>query len=279
MEKTNCPLCGKEKSKYLWSKDNADYVQCVFCNLVYENPRLTSEELKNYYSQECYFHGNNISNTSGYTDYFSQSNLNINVEYFSILQQHIGRKEQISYLDIGCGPGTLVKLASENNWNAIGIEISKWAVNYAKHNGINVIENNLIDSKFPDEYFDLVSMFDVLEHLPNPTSCVGEIYRILKPCGIVVTETPNVDGFFAKYFYRQKSDIVKPRAHICLYSPSTALRLFQAAGFSKIDIETFPYCRRFTSGYFKSLIVSRLKPSSPNRQLTYDESMRIVAYK
>jgi SAM-dependent methyltransferase len=122
-------------------------------------------------------------------------------------------------------------------------------------------------------------MFDVLEHLPSPVDYVREIFRILKPGGCILVETPNIDGFFARHVYRQKSDLVKPRAHICLYSPRTAARLFREVPFVKTDITTFPYCRHYTPGYFKSVIVSHLTRRGAATQLTYNESMRICARK
>ncbi len=279
MENVDCPICELDNSIFLWNKNHANYVKCMHCSLVYENPRLTSEELRSYYSNESYFLSNDKQDTSSYTDYFSQCNIGLNKEYFSILQQYVQNKLSIKYLDIGCGPGTLVKLASENGWDATGLEISKWAAEYARHNRINVIENNLQGANFSSDCFDLISMFDVLEHLPDPVSYVREIFRILKSQGIVIVETPNVGGFFSKYLYKQNSEIVKPRAHICLYSPSSIQHLFSKVDFSKIKINTFPYCRKYTPGYFKSLFTSRLGPNSQKRQLTINESIRIIAWK
>ncbi|MDI6779052.1 MAG: class I SAM-dependent methyltransferase [Bacteroidota bacterium] len=279
MKIVNCPVCNSTPEKLLWSIENADYRRCTTCDLVFESPRLTEEELKEYYSKESYFISNNEKQSIGYIDYFSQCNLGLINEHFEIIKKYSSKQIKIKYLDVGSGPGSLVKLASDNGWEASGLEISKWAVDYAKKNNVNVIEGTLDGVKFIDESFDVISMFDVLEHLSDPYNNIGEIFRILKPGGVLVIETPNTSGFFARFLYKQNSEIVKPRAHICLYSPFTIKFLFSSFKFARVNITTFPYCRKYTAGYVKSLITTRLGKKTPKRQLTLNESMRVIAWK
>ena len=173
----------------------------------------------------------------------------------------------------------MLTVALQNGWDSVGLEISKWAVDIGRLEGLQIFEGTLLDAKFPDKSFDVISMFDVLEHLPFPREYVREIQRIVKLGGVVVAETPNIRGIFAWHYYRAKSELVKPRAHICLYSPQTVKRLFHTGGFSRISVQTFPYCRKYTLGYFKSLLLPLLGTRSDSIQLTFNESMRIVAWK
>lgn len=280
MEEVCCPLCGAVAARSLWRKRDACYVECLSCDLVYENPRFTAQEIAAFYSRESYYVKNrDVAPGSGYLDYFAQCSQVLVEEYFRILQRVAPRRDPIRLLDVGCGPGGLVRAAQEHGWVAAGLEISSWAVETGHRQGLNIALGTLDEVSFGAGSFDVVSMFDVLEHLPLPVSSVAEIHRILAPEGVVVAETPNVAGFFARYLYKEDSDIVEPRAHVCLYSPTTAGRLFKECGFLKMDIRTFPYCRRYTPGYFKSLLVTRMNPRLPKRQLTYNESMRIVAWK
>ncbi len=280
METIACPLCGESTERFMWNKKGARYVRCINCSLVYENPRLAKEELRQFYSDESYYFSKARDiDPSGYTDYFSQCTPVIINEYFHILQQHSRQTNDLHFLDIGCGPGKVLKVAKDHGWRAVGLEISHWSAEMGKKEGLEILEGTIQDAAFPDEEFDIISMFDVLEHLPSPKDYVREIYRILKPGGVVVAETPNIEGFFASHWYKEQSELVKPHAHICLYSPETVKRLFRSAPFSKITIKTFPYCRRYTLGYFKSLIVSRLRRDGSAVQFTFNESLRISAWK
>ena len=280
MEHIACPLCRSPKNIPLWKKDDASYVRCSECRMIYENPRLDAAELKEFYSNEAYFVGDPASaTTSGYANYFSQCNTNLVREYFDILRKATGLGKGARFLDIGCGPGSLVKTASEFGWQSSGLELSTWAAKLGKSQGIDIFEGTLQDAHFPDASVDVASMFDVLEHLPDPHEVVAEIYRILKPGGYLIAETPNVEGFFTQALYRENADLVKPHAHICLFGPATARRLFESEHFSKVGITTFPYCRKFTPGYFKSVLLTRILPGKTPRQLTWDDSLRIVVRK
>lgn len=281
MENTPCPLCGSGDCADLWERGGARYVRCTGCSLVYENPRFTAEELKEFYSSESYYvrSGGATEATSGYADYFAQCSPAILEDYFSLLRRIAPAAGPVRFLDVGCGPGGLVDVARRAGWEATGLELSSWSVEQGRQRGLQIVEGTLEQAAFPGGSFDVISLFDVLEHLPRPVEYVRELHRILKPGGAVLVETPNVEGFFVRRLYRERSDMVKPRAHICLYGPRTARRLFPVPPFAEVQVETFPWCRRHTPGYVKSVLLSRLIPGRPPVQLTWDESMRIVARK
>ena len=279
MEQVSCPLCGADDYADLWSKAGAQYVRCRSCTLVYESPRLTESELKAFYSDQAYFvHAGGEDPVSGYVDYFAQCTPQLQHEYFEIVERHANVRRG-TYLDVGCGTGGVVGYAAEKGWDACGQEISSWAAAVGKKAGLTIIESSLSEAAIASDSFDAVSMFDVLEHLPSPIEYLREIYRILKPGGVLVVETPNIDGVFALHFYRERSDLVKPRAHICLYSPRSARRLFSTVPFRDVHVKTFPYCRRFTPGYFKGLVASFVLPGRLPQQLTFNESLRIICRK
>lgn len=279
MESIPCPLCGVDDAEYLWSKQDARYVRCKFCSLVYENPRPTAQELVKLYSSKTYFiQESETSSASGYKNYFTQCTRGLCEEYFDIVERY-ARKASGMFCDVGCGPGGVLKIARERGWKAVGVEISSWAANEGRKDNLDIIEGSLIDAKFPDEYFDAVSMFDVLEHLATPKEYMKEIRRVLKSDGVLVIETPNVDGFFARYVYKQNADLIKPRAHICLYGRRSANWLFSSLGFSTVKIMTFPYSRRISRGYLKSIVASRIIKGRTPVQLTLNDSLRIIAWK
>lgn len=279
MEYVSCPVCGEDNARPLWIKHDVRYVRCNACSLVYENPRLTEQELIEFYSDKSYFiKESDQAETSGYENYFAQCTQSLREEYFALIERYT-QTTPGRYCDVGCGTGGVLRVAQERGWEAIGVEVSSWAVQEGTKAGLDIRQGSLRDAQFPDDHFDAVSMFDVLEHLTSPRPYVQEIHRILKPGGVLLIETPNVDGFFAQYIYREHADLVKPRAHICLYGPRSAKRLLVPAGFSTVRIMTFPYCRRITLGYLKSVVTSRILPGRTPVQLTFNDSLRIVCRK
>ena len=170
-------------------------------------------------------------------------------------------------------------IAQTRGWEAVGVEISSWAVNEGRKNSLNIVEGSLLKAKFPSDHFDAVTMFDVLEHLSHPREYVKEIHRVLKPGGVLIVETPNVDGFFAKHVYRENAYLVKPHSHICLYSLKSAARLIANVRFRSVRMARFPYCRKITLAYLKDVVASRLLKGRSPVQLTFNDSLRILCWK
>lgn len=279
MQFVSCPVCGEDKARLLWTKNDARYVRCMVCSLVYQNPRMSEQELVDFYSDKSYFINESGGRVlSGYENYFAQCTQNLRDEYFALVE-HYARTRPGTYCDVGCGPGGVVKVAQQKGWDATGVEVSSWAVDEARKFGLTIHHGTLLDARFPSNHFDAVSMFDVLEHLTAPREYVQEIYRILKPGGVLVIETPNVDGFFARCVYREEADLVKPHAHVCLYGPRSVKHLLAPVGFAAIRIMTFPYCRKITLAYLKSVLLSRVMPGRSPVQLTLNDSLRILCWK
>jgi 2-polyprenyl-3-methyl-5-hydroxy-6-metoxy-1,4-benzoquinol methylase len=280
MEYNPCLLCGSPDAQFIWEKEGARYVRCKTCTLIYENPRLDPEELKKFYSDESYFVGSpDQKATSGYVDYFSQCNSGLVHTHFEILRRATGFGPGTRFLDVGSGPGNLMEHANQHGWKSSGVELSSWAADLGKKRGLDIFEGTLEQAKFADSTFDLVTMFDVIEHLPDPHAVIREVHRVLKPGGWFIGETPNIEGFFVQHLYHEQSEMVKPRAHICMYGPATVKRLFLSEHFADVKVKTFPYCRKFTPGYIKSLIVTRLTPKAVHRQFTINEALRIFVRK
>jgi methionine biosynthesis protein MetW len=102
-----------------------------------------------------------------------------------------GRKNRI--LDIGCGDGSFV-IKFRKHCETFGVDISQDAVKIAKEAGVNAYEVDVSSQKLPfqDEYFDIIYMGDVIEHLTNPDHAVKEVTRVLKRNGFLVLSTPNL---------------------------------------------------------------------------------------
>jgi len=138
-------------------------------------------------------------------------------------------------LDIGCATGTFLRGArNHGNWDLYGVEINEHAAQVARMHGINVRLGTLEQSGFEDAFFDVVTLWDVLEHLHNPASTLREIYRIIKSDGILVIRVPNAISWDAKIFGRYWAGLDSPR-HLYVFTPKTLDALLWANKFNPIS--------------------------------------------
>lgn len=139
-------------------------------------------------------------------------------------------------LDIGCGNGNYLRILREFGWDTFGIEPSETAAESGKKQfGLNIVTGTVLDHKFPDNYFHVISMNHVLEHLHNPVQVLTEIKRIVRTDGTIAIRTPNMDSFGYKIFGKNWLHIDTPR-HLMLYSKDSFSWLCKKVG---LDIQYF----------------------------------------
>jgi ubiquinone/menaquinone biosynthesis C-methylase UbiE len=133
-------------------------------------------------------------------------------------------------LDLGCGIGILLVLARNKGWETYGADLSKPCCDYIhKELGLNAINSDLIGAKFPDEYFDAITVNQGLEHFFNPLEVLIEINRILKKEGIMVMNSPNCNNLLAK-IQKERWWQWLPYIHVWQFTPATARALMVKAG-------------------------------------------------
>jgi SAM-dependent methyltransferase len=133
-------------------------------------------------------------------------------------------------LDIGVGGGSYLYRLKQLGWNTFGVEPSAIGWHRARSLGLNVFHGPLEDAAFPDKFFDVIRLSNVLEHLPNPRATFKEIHRILKPDGLVYVTVPNTDGLGFRLFRENWYAIDVPR-HVISYAPKTLQTLAEITGF------------------------------------------------
>jgi len=138
------------------------------------------------------------------------------------------------HLDVGCALGFMLEEAKAAGWNPAGVETSEFAARYAaQHTGCPVYAGTLQKAALPPESFDVVTLMDVIEHVPEPLELIAEIYRILRPGGVLLIVTPNFGSLFVRLYGRNAYGIW-PDQHIVYFRPSTMARLLQSVGFSEV---------------------------------------------
>lgn len=141
-------------------------------------------------------------------------------------------KKNGKLLEIGCAKGDFIKLAG-NYFNVEGLDISSYAVNYArKFTGKNISKLNVEKGKLRNNYYDTVVAFNIFEHLKNPQRVIGKVYKSLKKGGFLIGSVPNNFGFIGGV-----STIIAnffDRTHKFTPSPGIWFKIFKNEGFKKI---------------------------------------------
>ncbi|RPI18065.1 MAG: methyltransferase domain-containing protein [Ignavibacteriae bacterium] len=254
---TNCPCCKKDlsKSKFLFKKANVDYYQCINCELIYQNPQPVYELTEEIYDGEHY-HERYIR--SAYI-YFPTSKIYVN-EIKKELKGKIN-PSKTSVVDIGCGIGYFLYIAKQDNFKVTGIDISRWAGKYAKEKfDIDVQTGNFLEMDIRKDEYDIVTLWQTIEHLPEPNDFIKKIYNILKPGGYICIATPDVDSWIAR-FYKKKWNCYMPDEHIALFDFKSLKTILELNNFRPVVIKRI-HERQFIPEqieYFKLFIVRIIK--------------------
>ncbi len=150
-------------------------------------------------------------------------------------------------LDIGSSAGFFLTEAKSRSWETVGIEFSSWSKRHAEeHFGLTIYNQPLEKLNWKPEGFDAITMLDVIEQLTDPRQVLAEVKKILKPNGIFVLTTPNIDSAAAK-LAKEKWYAILP-GHLFYFSPKTLEKILIAAGFRIVEKKT--HTRYFSAAYF-----------------------------
>ena len=136
-------------------------------------------------------------------------------------------------LDVGFGSGAFLEAAGEMGWNAEGIDFDPKAVELAKARGLNVSCVSAANLTKQENEYDVITLSHVIEHVYDPVTLLSDLYRLLKPGGVLWLETPNLRSYGARRFGANWRDLDPPR-HLMLFTPSSLRRILTEAGFLQI---------------------------------------------
>ncbi len=226
-----CLLCGGLQQRAVFNEFGIDILRCCECNHVF------SSFAANPHYEE--FWGAEVAEDDHF--YWSKARSRMHQDFFgSFLNGRSGR-----LLDMGCGLGFFLKaMAPQANWEAYGREISPAAVRYAqKRLGLtNVTCGRLEEVDLPQKSFDIITIWDVLEHLLHPDPLLERCHALLKEGGICFIRTPNIfiqlpRARLLKLLKRILPEVayLQARDHPHYYSMSSIRRLLERNGFSRIE--------------------------------------------
>jgi SAM-dependent methyltransferase len=147
-------------------------------------------------------------------------------------------KKSGSLLDLGCSAGSFLELMRGETWKLFGIEMSAQAARTAEERtGAKVFVGDILDASFPRESFDVITCFDVLEHVYEPRGVMQRIAEWLKPGGVFYVLVPNIDSAEARVFRTYWHGLELPR-HLFHFSPKSLRFLAESAGLKEESLET-----------------------------------------
>jgi 2-polyprenyl-3-methyl-5-hydroxy-6-metoxy-1,4-benzoquinol methylase len=146
-------------------------------------------------------------------------------------------------LEIGCSYGYFLETARRAGWNAEAVEISSYACQVSRSKGFKVYQDGLRDLSLTAESFDVIAMWDVIEHLTDVEEIVKRCATLLRPGGALVARTPDArallltDGFMGAA-YRHLAYPANTREHVFHFTPDTLSSLMTKAGLREVEIDT-----------------------------------------
>ncbi|MBU0461267.1 MAG: class I SAM-dependent methyltransferase [Nanoarchaeota archaeon] len=254
LEKVKCNLCGSDdykivyKAKYDREKDvdlkqkfrsSGDetlidqVVKCRNCGLIYVNPRLKSSLIVEGYSE-------------GSDETFVSQAKGRELTFAKCLKLIEKYKKKGKILDIGTAGGSFLYVAKKAGWDVYGCEPNKWLCDWGKkHYSIDIKPGTVFDQKYPSNHFDVVTLWDVLEHVPDPKSVLEECQRILKKGGILVVNYPDIGSWLAKVM--RSKWIFLLSVHLFYFTPKTIRKILDKTGFDTVKIR--PHFQKLALGY------------------------------
>lgn len=215
-------------------------VQCRRCGLVYTNPRLDRRDIVDTY--EAVEDPLYLEEREGRVLTFEH--------HLRPLERIAGPPGGRPLLDVGCYTGVFVEIAARHGWDAWGIEPSRWAVERAVARGLHVVQGTLDTAELPAAHFSVVTLWDVIEHLTDPRKAVEQVYRLLKPGGLVVVHTIDIESSFARLMGARWPWLME--MHIYYFSRRTLRAMLERCGFRVLSDK--PQGRYLRLGYLMNRV-------------------------
>lgn len=228
-----CPVCSGTSTRQRYKVAEFPIVSCLSCGMVYVNPRIVTHDLFNIYRNE-YFNRGRRSPESGYENYELNAGLRIKTfhQWYAEMRSFLPASREDA-LDIGCAAGYFLEVLKKDGWKNIeAIELDKRMLQGLKSRGYRVSDLPL-EQFIPARRYGLITLFDVLEHLPELNQDFAKLSAMLDHNGIIALVTPDFGSFQRKLFGKRWFQF-KPREHIYYFTEKTLKTLAARHGLTVV---------------------------------------------
>ncbi len=238
---TTCTVCDSPEIDGAFTSSGFAIARCSSCGHLFVSQRLEDGILDNAY-QENYYATADAGSSAGYVNYLAKA-----------AQRTEGFRERLhdivryaghpgSLLDFGCAIGLFVKVAKDEGWRAVGYERSSWAAEYGRRElGVDIKLGSNESDPFPEASFDVVTLWDVIEHVEHPRSIISLVRGWLKVGGIVALNTVNASSLGARLAGTRWRHLAPPH-HLQFFSRRSLMRLLHDAGFRILRVRANGTC-------------------------------------
>lgn len=219
---TQCLLCNSENLVSLKRYKNSFLCKCKACNFIFSQQIPSQTELIDFYDGY------------GRNDYLSPLTIK---RYNELLDDFEKFRVNNKILDVGCGIGYFLEVAKKRGWEVYGTEYTDKAIEICTSKGINMNQGELNRDNYTPNFFDIITSFEVLEHINNPVNEIQNFHILLRKGGLVYLTTPNFNSLL-RYKLKEKYDVITYPEHLSYYTKLTLNQLFSNNGFKKRKIQT-----------------------------------------
>lgn len=235
-----CDNCKSQNIKELYKLSYMNINECIDCGLRFTDKN--SIPPKDIYNEDYFKTTNKDFFKNCWSDYESKTSKKL-TRFRKTLIELEKHSKKGNLLDLGCATGVFLDMAQKQGWKSYGVEISKFASDYArKEFKLDVKTGDLLKINFKKEFFDVVTMWDFIEHVDSPSEILSKINKIMKKDGVLFILTINdssLMGKLADIFYKLKikkfAELVHPIHHNYHFTKKVLIDILDKNGFEVIE--------------------------------------------
>lgn len=217
MEHAICIVCSNKQLKPLNSYKRAFLVKCAGCGMVFSQKIPSNEELTKIYTN--------------YPRFTSLPPLTVK-RYNELLDKMEPFRRTNNLLDLGCSNGLFLECAKQRGWNVFGTEYAQESIDYCADRNIKVFKSDQMPDDFFKLSFDVVTSFEVIEHINNPNEDMALVNKVLRKGGAFYFTTPNFNSI-SRIILKEKWNVIDYPEHLSYYTPSSIHFFLNANGYKK----------------------------------------------
>lgn len=288
-----CPWCGSENNSkfielkdYFLTQEDFEILECNDCKLLFTSPCPAPDKIGDYYKSEEYLSHNEEKKGIVPMIYNQVKKVNIKNKYNIAVSRQKTKDKSLKLLDIGCGVGDFLNYAKGKGCEITGIEPSEDARKVAEEKLNTKILSPTELENIPDNSFDIITMWHVLEHVADLKTEIYHLQRLLKKDGRLILALPNYKSYDAEYYKDKWAAYDVPR-HLNHFSQTSVKNIFKETQLQLIDIKPLKWDSHYISmlseqylnskaGFIKGIITGCKSNCKANKSGEYSSLVYIL---